>query len=318
MKKFLILLTSIALLCCLCGCTGSAKEGAIAPRDTASTTEASASGQKLQLTVEPTGEVGFTRVPAEQLGKENMDLAYARLSGVNITLGGKTEPLADAIGSGKITGAEIFAYARMDAENGFCEESYSSDDGLTHFVYAYPDCALEIAYDVLESPDGRQTLINEITIWDTAEHISSSDHFYVDESSRWGYFLDREDWGLEFTVKAVTPESLTVTYTQKQSQELGELTCEGYMMFVETEDENTLDEFVTQAVWREPEEAIAINSDGSGEITFDWSETAGKLDSGTYYVRIGIRDNYDPEKVPANVTKRYSKQSYCVEFTVEP
>ena len=140
----------------------------------------------------------------------------------------------------------------------------------------------------------------------------------MDESSRWGYFLDREDWGLEFTVKAVTPESLTVTYTQKQSQELGELTCEGYMMFFETEDENTLDEFVTQAVWREPEEAIAITSDGSGEITFDWSETAGKLNPGTYYVRIGIRDNYDPEKVPANVTKRYSKQSYCVEFTVEP
>lgn len=318
MKKFLILLTSIALLCSLCGCTSSAKEEATAPHETAPASEASAAVRKLQLTVEPTGEVGFTRVPAEQLGKENMDLAYARLSGVNITLGGKTEPLADAIGSGKITGAEIFAYARMDAENGFCEESYSSDDGLTHFVYAYPDCALEIAYDVLESPDGRQTLINEITIWDTAEHISSSDHFYVDESSRWGYFLDREDWGLEFTVKAVTPESLTVTYTQKQSQELGELTCEGYMMFVETEDENTLDEFVTQAVWHEPEEAIAITSDGSDEITFDWSETAGKLNPGTYYVRIGIRDNYDPEKVPANVTKRYSKQSYCVEFTVEP
>ena len=318
MKKFLILLTSIALLCSLCGCTSSVNKETTVPLETVPATEASASGQKLQLTVEPTGEIGFTRVPAEQLGKEKVDLAYARLSGVNITLGGKTEPLADAIGSGKITGAEIFAYARMDAENGFCEESYSSDDGLTHFVYAYPDCALEIAYDVLESPDGRQTLINEITIWDTAEHISSSDHFYVDESSRWGYFLDREDWGLEFTVKAVTPESLTVTYTQKQSQELGELTCEGYMMFVETEDENTLDEFVTQAVWREPEETIAITSDGSGEITFDWSETAGKLDPGTYYVRIGIRDNYDPEKVPANVTKRYSKQSYCVEFTVEP
>lgn len=318
MKKFLIFLSSIALLCSLCGCTSSANEGATAPHETAPASEASAAVRKLQLTVEPTGEVGFTRVPAEQLGKENMDLAYARLSGVNITLGGKTEPLADAIGSGKITGAEVFAYARMDAENGFCEESYSSDDGLTHFVYAYPDCALEIAYDVLESPNGKQTLINEITIWDTAEHISSSDHFYVDESSRWGYFLDREDWGLEFTVKAVTPESLTVTYTQKQSQELGELTCEGYMMFVETEDENTLDEFVTQAVWREPEEAIAITSDGSGEITFDWSETAGKLNPGTYYVRIGIRDNYDPEKVPANVTKRYSKQSYCVEFAVEP
>ena len=138
----------------------------------------------------------------------------------------------------------------------------------------------------------------------------------MDESSRWGYFLDREDWGLEFTVKTVTPESLTVTYTQKQAQELGELTCEDYIMFAEVE--GARDEFVTQTGRDAPGFPIAITSDGSGEITFDWSETAGKLDSGTYYVRIGIRDNYDPEKVPANVTKRYSKQSYCVEFTVEP
>lgn len=316
MKRTLSLVVSIALLCSLCGCTSSVNKETTVPLETVPATEASASGQKLQLTVEPTGEIGFTRVPAEQLGKEKVDLAYARLSGVNITLDKKTEPLADAIGSGKITGAEIFAYARMDAENGFCEESYSSDIGLTHFVYAYPDCALEIAYDVLESPDGRQTLINEITIWDTAEHISSSDHFYVDESSRWGYFLDREDWGLEFTVKAVTPESLTVTYTQKQAQELDELTCEDYIMFAEVE--GARDEFVTQTGRDAPGFPIAITSDGSGEITFDWSETAGKLNPGTYYVRIGIRDNYDPEKVPANVTKRYSKQSYCVEFTVEP
>ena len=70
MKKFLILLTSIALLCSLCGCTGSVNKETTVPLETVPATEASASGQKLQLTVEPTGEIGFTRVPAEQLGKE--------------------------------------------------------------------------------------------------------------------------------------------------------------------------------------------------------------------------------------------------------
>ena len=303
MKKFLVLLTSIALLCSLYGCTGSASKE---------------SGQKLIFSVVPTEEIGFIKIPDEKKGSEKAELVYQNLSEVNITLDGKTEPLADAIGSGKITGAEIFAYARMDAEAGYCKEGYTSEQGLTRFVYTYPEYALEMVYDIFEGSEGKNVLINEITVADSTQNLFDSDNFYVDESSRWGYFLDREDWGLEFTVKAVTPESLTVTYTQKQSQELGELTCEGYMMFVETEDENTLDEFVTQAVWREPEEAIAITSDSSGEITFDWSETAGKLNPGTYYVRIGIRDNYDPEKVPANVTKRYSKQSYCVEFTVEP
>ena len=301
MKKFLILLTSIALLCSLYGCTGSASKE---------------SGQKLKFSVVPTEEIGFIKIPDEKKGSEKAELVYQNLSEVNITLSGKTEPLADAIGSGKITGAEIFAYARMDAEAGYCKEGYTSEQGLTRFVYTYPEYALEMVYDIFEGSEGKNVLINEITVADSTQSLFDSDSFYVDESSRWGYFLDREDWGLEFTVKAVTPESLTVTYTQKQAQELDELTCEDYIMFAEVE--GARDEFVTQTGRDAPGFPIAITSDGSGEITFDWSETAGKLNPGTYYVRIGIRDNYDPEKVPANVTKRYSKQSYCVEFTVEP
>ena len=301
MKKFLILLTSIALLCSLCGCTGSASKE---------------SGQKLKFSVVPTEEIGFIKIPDEKKGSEKAELVYQNLSEVNITLAGKTEPLADAIGSGKITGAEIFAYARMDAEAGYCKEGYTSEQGLTRFVYTYPEYALEMVYDIFEGSEGKNVLINEITVADSTQSLFDSDSFYVDESSRWGYFLDREDWGLEFTVKTVTPESLTVTYTQKQTQELGELTCEDYIMFAEVE--GARDEFVTQTGRDAPGFPIAITSDGSGEITFDWSKMAGKLNPGTYYVRIGLRDNYDPEKVPTNVTKRYSKQSYCVEFTVEP
>ena len=301
MKKFLIFLTSIALLCSLCGCAGGASKE---------------SGQKLKFSVVPTEEIGFIKIPDEKKGSEKAELVYQNLSEVNITLSGKTEPLEDAIRTGKITGAEIFAYARMDAEAGYCKEGYTSEQGLTRFVYTYPEYALEMVYDIFEGSEGKNVLINEITVADSTQSLFDSDSFYVDESSRWGYFLDREDWGLEFTLKAVTPESLTVTYTQKQSQELGELTCEDYIMFAEVE--GARDEFVTQTGRDAPGFPIAITSDGSGEITFDWSETAGKLNPGTYYVRIGIRDNYDPEKVPANVTKRYSKQSYCVEFTVEP
>lgn len=301
MKKFLILLTSIALLCSLCGCADSASKE---------------SGQKLKFSVVPTEEIGFIKIPDEKKGSEKAELVYQNLSEVNITLSGKTEPLEDAIRTGKITGAEIFAYARMDAEAGYCKEGYTSEQGLTRFVYTYPEYALEMVYDIFEGSEGKNVLINEITVADSTQSLFDSDSFYVDESSRWGYFLDREDWGLEFTVKTVTPESLTVTYTQKQAQELDELTCEDYIMFAEVE--GARDEFVTQTGRDAPGFPIAITSDGSGEITFDWSETAGKLNPGTYYVRIGIRDNYDPEKVPANVTKRYSKQSYCVEFTVEP
>lgn len=178
--------------------------------------EASASGQKLKFSVVPTEEIGFIKVPEEKKGSEKADLVYQNLSEVSITLNGKTEPLEDAIRTGKITGAELFADARMDAEAGFCKEGYTSEQGLTRFVYTYPECALEIVYDIFEGSEGKSQLINEITIADSTQSLFDSDSFYVDESSRWGYFLDREDWGLEFTVKAVTPESLTVTYTQKE------------------------------------------------------------------------------------------------------
>lgn len=319
MKKFLILLTSIALLSSLYGCSGSAAEQTVASAtaaETAPASEGSAFSRKLQLTAEPTGEIGFIPVPREQLGKAKTDLVYANLSEVKITLDGKTEPLEDAIRTGKITGAEIFAYARMDAENGFCTESFSSVHGQAHFIYAYPECALEIAYDVFESPDGKQTLINEIAVWDTDESLSTSDHVYVDESNKWGYFLDREDWGLEFTVKAVTPESLTVTYTQKQAQELGELSIDSYMMYSFVE--GAQDEFVAQSGREALGLPIAITSDDYGEITIDWSETAGKLEPGNYYLMLTVTDNYDPEKVPQLVVKYHNRQSYHIEFTVEP
>ena len=181
--------------------------------------EASAPGQRLKFTVVPTEEIGFIKIPDEKKGSEKAELVYQNLSEVKITLNGKTKPLEDAIRTGKITGAEIFAYARMDAEAGYCKEGYTSEQGLTRFVYTYPECALEVVYDIFEGSEGKNMLVNEITIADSAQSLFDSDSFYVDESSRWGYFLDREDWGLEFAVKAVTPESLTVTYTQKQAQE---------------------------------------------------------------------------------------------------
>ena len=328
MKRTLSLVVSIALLCSLCGCTSSVNKETTVPLETVPATEASASGQKLQLTVEPTGEIGFTRVPAEQLGKEKVDLAYARLSGVNITLGGKTEPLADAIRTGKITGAEIFAYARMDAENGFCEESYSSDIGLTHFVYAYPDCALEIAYDVLESPDGRQTLINEITIWDAAEHISSSDHFYVDESSRWGYFLDREDWGLTFTVTQLSASGATVECAQSGGQQFGKLNVAGPMLSRKNPDTQDweqvepLDESTSADIYKAyseitPKPENFLNMGGAKELTYDLEAMFGRLTAGEYKISLKIIDCYDEADVPPLSRNFYDVQWYTVkEFTV--
>jgi len=53
---------------------------------------------------------------------------------INDIFAGSSIKLEDAIRAGDISLAEIFAYARTDAENGFCEVSIRSKNGLSSFL----------------------------------------------------------------------------------------------------------------------------------------------------------------------------------------
>lgn len=327
MKKCWLATVIIGLLFALSGCTGSHETGIPAAsgetdpivRETALPEDETASGQKLQFSVIEAEEYGhYTAFSKEELGgNTDAELTYSRLTEVNVNVNGTVLPLAEAIRSGKLTVPEIYAFARMDAQNGFCEETYTSEHGLTHFTYIYDECALNMAYDVYETPNGKQTLIEEIHIYSIPNNsvYYDIDHIYVDEESEWGYFLDREDWGLTFMVSSVLPTQITIDYTQQQGQEVGELLLEDYMLYsgVPGGDSEVL------AVSRQGtgEFPIHIQSDVSGQITIAWLDMAGALEAGEYYVRVTVSDNYDEANVHPLIVKYHDKQSYYIPFSIE-
>lgn len=283
------------------------------------TTPSDSLAQRLQFSVVEAEEPGhYTMFSKEELGgNTNADILYSGLTEVNIIWNGEKLPLASAIRDGQLTVPEIFALARIDAGNGFCQETYDSEHGLTHFVYTYPECELHMAYDVYETPNGKQTLIEEIHIYDiTDDYRSIGPYYYVDEESEWGYFLDREDWGLTFAVSNVSPTQITVNYTQQQAQEVGELIAEKYMLCRRTSGSES---DVIAVSWQKGTEelSVPIQSDGSGQITIDWFDLVGALEPGEYYLRFTVFDRYDESELHPLIVKYHDGQGYCIPFSIE-
>lgn len=331
MKRYWFTAVIIVLLVALGGCASSqAQEAEVssAPSTTECVTSApesvpeseTVSRQKLKFSVKDAEDSGYIGIPQEELGEKcDTEITYISLSDVSIDLNGEVISLGEAIHTGKLTTPEIFAFARMDARNGFCQETSVSEHGLTHFSYLYPECELQIAYDVYETPDGRQTLIDEISVCQITDSQRSTDYFYVDETSEWGYFLDREDWGLTLEASSVSPTQITINYTQRQGQEIGELSLEDYMLFA-VENSGTADRtsrYLARSGQDTDEFPIPIQSDGSGQITLDWSDLVGALDPGTYDLLVTVSDNYEESNVHPLMVNFYDKQSYHVMFSIE-
>lgn len=329
MKKYQLAITAIVLLAVLTGCTASqetastdsaaASETSPTVLETSAPTVDGTASQKLQFSVVESEEPGYTVISQEELGeKTGTEIVYGDLKEVNLTWDGQTIPLAQAIREEKLTVPEIFAFARLDAQNGFCQESYISEHGLTHFCYTYPEWELRIAYDLYETPDGKQTLIDEIYVYNISEGERDVSYTYVDEDSQWGYFLDREDWGLTLEAANVTPTQITVNYTQQQSQEVGELTLDSYILYP-MDGETDLDSrpnYVAMSRMDTPGLPIFLLSDSSGQFTIDWGDTAGALEPGEYCLNVSVSDHFDPDQIHPLIEKFHDKQSYHIVFTI--
>lgn len=321
MKKYMLTAGILILLTGLCACTGRQKVviGASGINvETATVQRKTASEQKLLFSVVEAETPGYSvTVSKEELGgNTNADISYLGLTEVKVTCNGETVPLAAAIREGTLTIPEVFAFARMDAQNGFCEETYQSEQGLTHFTYVYPECELNMAYDVYETPDGKQHLIEDVSIYSVPDTsiYHSIDHVYVDEQSEWGYMLDREDWGIDITAASVSPVQITLDYTQQQKQEVGDLIIEDFMLFRRTPDGGS--ELLADS-WKDTEQLpIPIQSDGSGQITIDFRDHAGILEPGEYAIQITVLDNYDKADVHPLIVKYHDKQSYWIPFCI--
>lgn len=265
----------------------------------------------LQITTITDMESGFTTIKSEDLGGSFQgDIVYLNLRDVNIDANGEQLKLEDALRDGIITAEEIFAYARLDARYGFCTETFESKHGLTHFTYCYPEFNLRLTYDVYETPDNQQHLINEIIFYSPTSQVSTN---YTDDKT--GDAIDREDWGLTFEAVSATSTILTVECSHSGGQQIGNLLVDYYIIYrgndyafvPHREGIDSTEDFLPKIII--PQNEVSV-------FAIDWTETYGMLDSGEYSIALFVHDEFDKTKIHPLMEDYYDTQRYWVEFSI--
>lgn len=297
MKRWILCTLILCLL--LTGCAGAA------PAQTEPV-------QQLNLSFQPDEEPPFVIDGDELNGNFANGLLYYYVKDVAITRGETSQPLKTALVNGDVTEEDLLYYARQDARAGFCQMESGSASTVTAFTFHYPEYSVEIVHDVLEAPDGTRPLISTMTIT-APEHkdvLGPSRHYISAETG----YLDREDWGLEFKVEEVTPNSATITCTQSGGQQLGDLEIAYYYLY--NPDDPSLDK--PDDLQGAPFESIPLKKDGSTTFTIDWSQWYGSLPSGTTLrLTLDIYDIYDPETVHPLMQNFHDRQLYDMELEVK-
>ena len=232
------------------------------------------------------------------------------LSDVTIDLGGETVALRDALENNKISGDELVALARLDAAQGVCNETAKSKNGLTEFTYHYPEFSLHYVYDVYETPDGKQHLIKDLSLYGAKNTPEYSYAFDKD-----GQPIDYEDWGLEFRISEVNSKGMRLTCSQSGGQQLGTLSLElALLSKAGTGQYEPIDSIIPKG---ETAAASKINMGGITEISFDFEKTYGVLPAGDYALDFQIADRYDKDALSALTRKYHDTQWYSIAFTIK-
>lgn len=237
----------------------------------------------------------------------DLPLIYLGLKNVYITINQSTYNLETAIRDNHITVPEIFAYARLDSDAGFCQEEYKSINGLTTFKYNYPEFTLQIVYDVYETPDGKQHLINDIAIFNKGETLR---RMYTGTD---GALLDLEDWGLTFEIKESNSTSVQIKCTHYNGQQLGEIVPKLYYIVTETGKELptiTKNESKYIEIYANP-----VKQNSSSYLTVDWINEYGELPNGSYKLWLLFEDKHDKEITPL-IRNFYDEQAYWINFEI--
>lgn len=254
---------------------------------------------------------GYTTITQEEMGNNfSESITVNGFREVNWVSDDGVFPLDEAVSKGLITIEELVAYARIDARNGKCDEEYSSENGLSTFIYHYNNFDMKVVYDVYETPDKKQHLINSIGFYTNAQSVSS---YYVDDDT--GIALDREDWGLTFEVISASPAGITLNCTQSGGQQIGELVTSYFVLYKEggSDPVKIVDgvEYVNLI-----DSEFSIKKDAVSQIKLDWTDTYGLQTSGDYTLRIAIQDDFDQEDVHPLMKDFYTQQQYLIQFTI--
>lgn len=269
------------------------------------------SGPALKLSV-----VEDLQAEYDTLLEENTESSFTKVSirsGIaqaNIELDGETLSLADALESGRITQEEIAYLARLDARNGYCEQTHATQNGLTHFTYQYPTFNLRIVYDVYVTPDGGEDLINHITIYPVRDNelLGPYVDFYDPVT---GERTDLEDWGLTFSLIATSPTGATIECRQTGGQQIGQLSADWYFLSNDAGFLTRLDASASS-----PTCGVNLNMDGDTTIALDWTDIYGQLPSGTYQLALNVIDHFEEADVHPLMQDYHDWQQYTIDFSI--
>lgn len=275
-----------------------------APKASAEAAAKKVPSQRLNITAIQDKSVPPVNVPMDEIDPGNQaSLTYIDLKEVSLKTAQGEKPLEAAIQDGDISVEEIFAYARLDARNGFCTEHKSSLHGLTHFIYVYPQYKLYATYDLYETPDGKQNLINELTFASRNSNLT----FDYEE-------LDQEDWGLTFAVSHADENSVTIDCTQKGGQQAGTLILDYFHIYLEDYSEVKPEKNITGTEDFQPKIPLPMNA--SDSFTIRWENLYGALPKGKYRMDLHVQDEYDKNKLHPLQNKFHDSQRYWVSFEV--
>lgn len=305
-KQFFAILATAVLMLSACEKTPAVQAAETAPE--------TIPVQALSITAQP-DEENCERFTAQELsGNFSNGLNIKYLKNVEITMDGQSLPLEEALRRGKTSEEEICFSARKDARNGFCKETFESVHGVASFTYEYPEYHLLIIHDVYETPDGKQHLINAMTIYAprssdgyTLHQEGPYLHFLNDE----GYIVDKEEWGLTFSTKNVSPTGLVLESTQENGQQTGQLVITAYDI---RQGDRPLGPLDSSAQIPGIELPVMLN--GSGEYTLDWTDVYGPLSAGEYTVSLGVSDRFDAETAHPLIQNFTDYQWFDVSVTV--
>lgn len=232
-------------------------------------------------------------------------------SEVNIEIGDESLPLADAVSAGSITFEDLQAAAQTDAKNGYCTQTFSSELGLSCFVYQYADFELSCINDIYELPDGRQQLIRSITICPLGKSAHGSASYYEYGEDGALYPLDRENWGITFTDIQATSKGITVCYTQSGGQQIGDIVVKGYRIVKQNMNEGPDFDGITAF-----SPTFTFESNSSSSFSLSWYELFGEIPAGDYILMLNAEDHYADSDLHPLMRNYADTQSYNIYFSV--
>lgn len=241
-------------------------------------------------------------ISAEELGQNYpCDLDLEGIENVQVQLDGAYYPLEDALKDQRITLEELAAYAQIDARTGFCTEEYETHNGLTRFTYIYPDFKFNYIHCIYETPDG-----NSYELWEYSLLSPNNYPTLPIPTNDEGLDLDREDWGIEFTVTDARPDGLMLETAQSGGMQFGTLSMEDYYVFAWDGNQ------IVSGTWRSNLD-IPIVMGGSGELEITWES---ELPPGEYMFVARLQEIYDPADVPALMKNYHDHQQYAIPFSI--